>query len=201
MGNPWTDHVKAYAAENKISYACALSDPNVKATYEKEEKPEKQLTYNQVINIEKNYTNYDNEKEYIRIYKDKDLIPYQAGFNLFMKNKIKPKPLRKDSFIYKDVKYNVEIYDISLKPPSNHLRDKAEKKLKEPKEPKIPKAPKVPKEPKPPKTPKVPKAPKEPKPPKEKKPKKEKINKVIGEEEGLLPMQSQQPTIGGGIIP
>ena len=36
MGNnKWIDHVKKYAKENNLSYACALSQPNVKTNYEK----------------------------------------------------------------------------------------------------------------------------------------------------------------------
>lgn len=33
MGNPWIEHIKRYAKENGKSYACALSDPECKASY------------------------------------------------------------------------------------------------------------------------------------------------------------------------
>lgn len=32
-GNKWTDHVKAFAAKNKVSYMCAMSNPQCSATY------------------------------------------------------------------------------------------------------------------------------------------------------------------------
>ena len=36
MGNnKWINHVKNYAHENILTYACALSQPNVKTNYEK----------------------------------------------------------------------------------------------------------------------------------------------------------------------
>ena len=36
MGNnKWINHVKKYANENNLTYACALSNPNVKTNYEK----------------------------------------------------------------------------------------------------------------------------------------------------------------------
>ena len=30
MGNKWIDHVKKYAKEHHLSYACALSQPDIK---------------------------------------------------------------------------------------------------------------------------------------------------------------------------
>ena len=36
MGNnKWINHVKNYANENNLSYACALSQPDIKNNYEK----------------------------------------------------------------------------------------------------------------------------------------------------------------------
>ena len=35
VNNKWINHVKNYAHENNLSYACALSQPNVKTNYEK----------------------------------------------------------------------------------------------------------------------------------------------------------------------
>ena len=44
MPNRWIEHIKKYAAENKVSYACALSDPNIKNTYTKNEKTQTKAT-------------------------------------------------------------------------------------------------------------------------------------------------------------
>jgi len=38
MPNNWINHVKKYAAENGISYSCALSHPDCKNSYKKVEK-------------------------------------------------------------------------------------------------------------------------------------------------------------------
>jgi hypothetical protein len=36
MSNPWVSHVKQYAAANKMTYGCAMSDSSCKAAYKKE---------------------------------------------------------------------------------------------------------------------------------------------------------------------
>ena len=33
MPNRWVEHVRAFAAKNKLSYMCAMSDPNIKKGY------------------------------------------------------------------------------------------------------------------------------------------------------------------------
>ena len=38
MPNSWINHVKKYAKENNLSYACALSQPDIKDGYEKVKK-------------------------------------------------------------------------------------------------------------------------------------------------------------------
>lgn len=44
MTNKWIEHVKKYASEKGISYACALSQPDIKDGYEKVvKKTKKQL--------------------------------------------------------------------------------------------------------------------------------------------------------------
>jgi hypothetical protein len=35
MTNPWIQHVKSYAKKNKLTYSCALSDPNCKSSYKR----------------------------------------------------------------------------------------------------------------------------------------------------------------------
>ena len=42
-GNPWIDHVRAYAKQHGISYMCAVSDPNCSKSYKEKQKP-KSLT-------------------------------------------------------------------------------------------------------------------------------------------------------------
>jgi hypothetical protein len=44
MVNNWIKHVKKYAEENNISYACAISNPDCKKNYNKVEKPKKLKT-------------------------------------------------------------------------------------------------------------------------------------------------------------
>ena len=36
MPNAWVTHVKQYAAANKLSYGCAMTDSSCKADYKKE---------------------------------------------------------------------------------------------------------------------------------------------------------------------
>jgi len=55
--NPWVAHVKAFAAKNGISYACALSDPRCKATYKSGdsiEPPKPEMTAKQLARKIKN---------------------------------------------------------------------------------------------------------------------------------------------------
>ena len=35
MANAWDEHVKQYAKDNNVSYGCALSLPDCKASYKK----------------------------------------------------------------------------------------------------------------------------------------------------------------------
>jgi hypothetical protein len=44
MPNRWIEHVKQFAADNKVSFGCALSDPNMKNTYKKDEKTQIKAT-------------------------------------------------------------------------------------------------------------------------------------------------------------
>jgi hypothetical protein len=51
MPNRWVDHVKKFAADNNLSYGCALSKPECKETYRAKYGVAKKLTKKQ--NIEK----------------------------------------------------------------------------------------------------------------------------------------------------
>ncbi len=44
MANKWVQHVKKWAADQKLSYSCALSSPEIKAAYTKTPKPIKPKT-------------------------------------------------------------------------------------------------------------------------------------------------------------
>lgn len=37
MPNSWVEHVKSYASKHKLSYACAISKPDCKASYHKKQ--------------------------------------------------------------------------------------------------------------------------------------------------------------------
>ena len=52
VNNKWINHVKNYADENNLSYACALSQPNVKTNYEKVKRNQKTTSKRKVRNNE-----------------------------------------------------------------------------------------------------------------------------------------------------
>ena len=39
MPNAWVTHVKQYAAANKLSYGCAMTDSSCKANYKSKKEP------------------------------------------------------------------------------------------------------------------------------------------------------------------
>lgn len=49
MANAWIQHVRAFAEEHNLSYACALSNPNCKASYQPTPNYGPQLT--KLVNI------------------------------------------------------------------------------------------------------------------------------------------------------
>ena len=51
MPNRWIEHVRQYAKDNNVSYACALSDKNVSKNYTKSEKKTKTQKEDQMINF------------------------------------------------------------------------------------------------------------------------------------------------------
>lgn len=156
MGNTWIEHVKKFAADNNISYMCAIADPRTKASYTKVEKPVKnksdtktekvktekpvkiktekvkkekpiklkKLSYTDVVNIENSYSDYDKENQFIRIYKDGEKIPFQPGFKrqAFNEPLTIPKPIKKDTIIYNDITYTVEVYDNSFRGGDDYER-------------------------------------------------------------------------------
>ena len=77
MVNPWILHIKEYAKKNNVSYACALSKPDIKEGYQtssKKSKKEKddekaQFYINQNINILKNRVKNmeENDKPILRM--------------------------------------------------------------------------------------------------------------------------------------
>lgn len=135
MPNKWIEHVKQFAADNKISYMCAIADPRTKETYTKTEKPIKKikLTYEDIINIENKYTDYDKENQFIMLFKDNERLPYQPGWN-----SRKPILIKEDTILYKNVNYIVRVYDKSFyggvpydrKEMINKLKKKEEKENK-----------------------------------------------------------------------
>lgn len=135
MPNKWIEHVKQFAADNKISYMCAIADPRTKETYTKTEKPIKKvkLTYEDIINIENKYTDYDKENQFIMLFKDNERLPYQPGWN-----SRKPILIKEDTILYKNVNYTVRVYDKSFyggvpydrKEMINKLKKKEEKENK-----------------------------------------------------------------------
>jgi hypothetical protein len=152
MPNKWIEHVKQFAADNKVSYMCAIADPRTKETYTKTEKPKSEkpktetpktekpikqvkLTYEDIINIENEYTDYDKENQYIILFKFKEdnRLPYQPGWN-----SRKPILIKEDTILYKNVNYTVRVYDKSFysgvaydrKEMINKLKKKEEKEIK-----------------------------------------------------------------------
>ena len=149
MPNKWIEHVKQFAADNKVSYMCAIADPRTKETYTKTEKPKTEkpktetsktekpikLTYEDIINIENTYTDYDKENQYIILFKFKEdkRLPYQPGWN-----SRKPILIKEDTILYKNVNYTVRVYDKSFysgvaydrKQMINKLKKKEEKENK-----------------------------------------------------------------------
>ena len=64
--NPWVTHVKAFASQKGISYACAMSDPDCKKQYHKKPKE----------------VNYSKQLQKIGdLVRSKDRVGASAGFN------------------------------------------------------------------------------------------------------------------------
>jgi hypothetical protein len=150
MPNKWIEHVKQFAADNKVSYMCAIADPRTKETYTKIEKPKTEtpkiktpktekpikqakLTYEDIINIENIYTDYDKENQFIMLFKDNERLPYQPGWS-----SRKPILIKEDTILYKNINYTVRVYDKSFyggvpydrKQMINKLKKKEEKENK-----------------------------------------------------------------------
>ena len=85
MGNnKWIDHVKNYADENNLSYACALSQPNVKTNYEKVIKKTRKQQVKEKLEIMK-YQNIEFLKNKIKNMSDDDIPIIRMKFNSYNK--------------------------------------------------------------------------------------------------------------------
>jgi len=85
MGNnKWIDHVKNYAHENNLSYACALSQPNVKTNYEKVIKKTRRQQVKEKLEIMK-YQNIEFLKNKIKNMSDDDIPIIRMKFNSYNK--------------------------------------------------------------------------------------------------------------------
>jgi hypothetical protein len=73
-GNSWTDHVRAFATKNNLSYMCAMSDPQCSATY-KGAKP----------------------KRAVKAVRSKPLTKKEKRENITMAMEDKPAPARKEA--------------------------------------------------------------------------------------------------------
>ena len=72
VNNKWINHVKNYANENNLSYACALSQPNVKTNYEKVIKKTRRQQVKEKLEIMK-YQNIEFLKNRIKNMSDDDI--------------------------------------------------------------------------------------------------------------------------------
>ena len=85
MGNnKWINHVKNYANENNLSYACALSQPNVKTNYEKVIKKTRRQQVKEKLEIMK-YQNIEFLKNKIKNMSDDDIPIIRMKFNSYNK--------------------------------------------------------------------------------------------------------------------
>jgi len=74
MANKWIEHVKKFASDNNVAYACAISDPRCKSSYEKPTKKDK------IDNV-----SIKASKIFIIRYKEaspEDKIKFKSKFNL-----------------------------------------------------------------------------------------------------------------------
>ena len=85
MGNnKWIDHVKKYAKENNLTYACALSHPNVKTNYEKVIKKSRKQQVKEKLEIMK-VQNIEFLKNKIKNMSDDDIPIIRMKFNSYNK--------------------------------------------------------------------------------------------------------------------
>ena len=85
MGNnKWINHVKKYANENNLTYACALSNPNVKTNYEKVIKKGRKQQVKEKLEIMK-VQNIEFLKNKIKNMSDDDIPIIRIKFNSYNK--------------------------------------------------------------------------------------------------------------------
>ena len=58
MANAWVEHIKKYAKDNNVSYGCALSMPDCKASYQKTKESKPTTKESKEIKETKPYTMY-----------------------------------------------------------------------------------------------------------------------------------------------
>lgn len=94
MSNKWVQHVKQFAKNNNISYACALTHPNIKDGYEKViKKSKKEIREEQnKINILQLVEMFKNKIKNINNDYEKQLIKSKLeGYNEKVKNGLREK--------------------------------------------------------------------------------------------------------------
>ena len=92
MGNnKWINHVKNYANENNLSYACALSQPNVKTNYEKVIKKTRRQQVKEKLEIMK-YQSIEFLKNKIKNMSDDDIPIIRMKFNSYCLLYTSPSP-------------------------------------------------------------------------------------------------------------
>jgi hypothetical protein len=92
MPNRWVDHVKSFAAQNNLSYACALSTPDCKDSYRAKYGVTKKLTKKQ--NIEKMGAE-DKDAPNIQLVIKEKKKPKRGPKELVIKEKKKRRPTLK----------------------------------------------------------------------------------------------------------
>ena len=73
MPSKWIEHIKAFAAKNNLSYGCALSDPQCRATYTPVKKPATQKK-EEKQKQKKDFVSQEEKDAFIR---SKDYIYYK----------------------------------------------------------------------------------------------------------------------------
>jgi len=84
MPNKWVEHVKRYSKNNNLSYGCAVSDPNCKASYKFNKDKDKIFKMNDRINAD-----IDKTSDYISTLK-----PINRKTNFRVNPRKNPNPQR-----------------------------------------------------------------------------------------------------------
>lgn len=84
MPNKWIEHVKDYSKKNNMSYACALSDPDIKNNYEKVVRKSKKQIKDEKIQLFI-AQNIEMLKNKIKNMKDEDKVIIRMKVNSYNK--------------------------------------------------------------------------------------------------------------------